>query len=96
MGFDGVTADPPRLNKWSHIAVVFRGTVGDASVYLNGNLVGIGTLTYNPDPSPETLLIGSVHVDPSLVRSKFEGAIDDIRIYERALTELEVRRLARE
>ena len=96
MGFDGVDAAAPRLNRWSNITVVYRGTVGEASVYLNGNLVGIGPLTYNPNASPETLLIGSVHVDPSLVRSKFEGAIDDIRIYERALTELEVRRLARE
>jgi hypothetical protein len=47
MGFDAVLGNPPRFNKWSHIAVVYRGTVGNASVYLNGNLLGTGPLTYN-------------------------------------------------
>jgi Concanavalin A-like lectin/glucanases superfamily len=95
MGFDVVTGDPPRLNKWSHIAVVFRGTVGDASVYLNGKLVGTGTLTYNPVPGPENLWIGSAHA-PSDEQPEFAGSIDDVRLYERALSGKEVKALAHE
>jgi hypothetical protein len=97
MGFDDVTGAPPRLNRWSHIAVVFRGTVGDARVYLDGNLVGTGPLTYNPVASPETMLIGSSHLAMGVEDDPyFGGGIDDVRIYERALTEAEIRRLARE
>jgi concanavalin A-like lectin/glucanase superfamily protein len=76
---------------------VHRGTVGDASVYLDGKVVGTAPITYNPVPSPETMLIGSSHLaigaqdDPY-----FGGSIDDVRIYERALDPAEIKALADE
>jgi Concanavalin A-like lectin/glucanases superfamily len=96
-GFDVVTGPPPSFNKWSHIAVVYRGTVGDASLYLDGKLVGAAPITYNPVPSPENLLIGSSPLStPGIDDPWFGGSIDDVRIYERALTETEVTALAHE
>jgi hypothetical protein len=92
-GFDIVVADAPGQGQWSHIAVVFRGTVGDATIYLNGTPMRTGTLTYNPVPGPEPLRIGTtVGTDPE----NFNGSIDDVRIYERALSANEIRSLATE
>jgi len=97
MGFDAVTGDHPRLDKWSHIAVVFRGTVGDASLYLDGKLVGAGPLTYNPVPSPENLWIGRAPAGLSPGEENvFAGSIDDVRIYERTLKPDEIKALAHE
>lgn len=80
-GFDGLDGEAPGVNKWSHIAVVFRGSKGDASIYLNGQRVATGPLTYISVASPETLRIGNVHDDTGS-QTAFPGAIDDVRIYE--------------
>jgi len=92
-GFDGLLADAPRLGKWTHIAVVYRGTTGDATFYLNGNAIRTARLTYNPVPGTEPLRIGTiVGSDPDNF-SSFHGSIDDVLIYERALSVSEVRSL---
>jgi hypothetical protein len=92
-GFNVLDADAPIQGAWTHVAVVFRGTSGDATLYLNGNAIRTAPLTYNPVPGTEPLRIGTtVGADPDGFGS-FYGTIDDVRIYERALSASEVRSL---
>jgi Concanavalin A-like lectin/glucanases superfamily len=66
----------------------------NATLYLNGRAIGTGPLTYNPVPGTEPLRIGTtVGGDPDGFGWSFNGSIDDVRIYERALSAIEVRSL---
>jgi len=93
-GFDGLFDDAPQQGTWSHLSVVYRGTQGNATLYMHGKAIGTAPLTFNPAPGPLPLLIGIIPGGTPL--GVFTGDIDDVRIYERALTAAEIRRLARE
>lgn len=71
--------DPPELNIWSHIAVISNN--GNINIYINGKLVANGSgFTFNTTNYP--LMLGSLYNN----RYKFYGGIDDVRIYDIALT----------
>ncbi len=78
------TATVP-LNSWSHIAIVYRD--GSQKIYINGVLAGThndsGPLTTQNDP----VFIGR---DLSFNSRTFNGYIDEVRIYNGAMTEAEV------
>ncbi len=77
------------LQQWHHYVATYQN--GIMRVYLNGNLIGtttyIGTGNFNGN---RNILIGSRHAD--LSRS-FNGRLDDVRIYNRALSDDEIRRM---
>jgi hypothetical protein len=77
--------------RWHH-SVVSLGE-GGCRFYLDGVLVGTNTVAYVP--SPRKILIGGCHVAP---RSKpisiwFNGIIDEVMIWSRALSEAEAKQL---
>ncbi len=85
------------LNAWTHLLISVRYTNMDGSVvsgngtlYANGEEVGFGQFsnvtTYN-----RNLLIGSP--GSNTLNRAFEGTIDDVRIYSRALTASEIQTL---
>ena len=63
--------------------------VGESKIYVNGTLAGQGTLTYNDAISSEPLRIA----ETAEFYPGFNGALDEIRIYDRVLTENEIRAL---
>ncbi|MGC3976951.1 MAG: hypothetical protein QM751_01140 [Paludibacteraceae bacterium] len=74
---------------WAHVALTFNwdGTSGNVTIYLNGANVGTGTMPFNPT------LLGST-ADNYLAYSRwaqdtngFNGTLDDVRFYNRALTQ---------
>ncbi|WP_243347105.1 LamG domain-containing protein [Parabacteroides sp. FAFU027] len=79
--------------KWVHVAVTCKydptTLIGTGKLYVNGSLVGTNSnLTINPSMLPSTTLnylAKSQYNDPAL-----NGAIDEFRIYNRALTSDEV------
>jgi hypothetical protein len=77
------------INQWFHVAGVFDGD--EMRLYVDGVLVGseavVGTIPLENAP----LLIGTRLRLPS---STFHGAIDEVRIYDRALNPGEIERLA--
>ncbi|MFN2321725.1 MAG: thiol-activated cytolysin family protein [Trueperaceae bacterium] len=90
-------------NTWSHVVAVYGSTGGGAlEVYVNGNRVGGGvyTSTYTPSrPRPGTDLTmmrvasSELAVDPSgtaVRRYAYDGSIDELMVFDRALTEDEV------
>jgi hypothetical protein len=71
------------LNTWTHL--VFTGIVNQTKLYVNGNLQE----TIAQDGGlPVTYIGGTVGADRSI-----RGKLDDVRIYNRALTEKEIKTL---
>jgi hypothetical protein len=71
---------PVPLNQWSHVALVYDGT--NRTFYLNGAVAGSGTApTITHDTS--TSSIGNVVPNDG---AAFNGAIDEVSIYNRALS----------
>ena len=79
----------PRSGEWVHVAVTLKGSLG--SLYVNGVEADTATITLNPSHvAPTRNYFGeSQWPDP-----RFHGAIDDFRIYDRALSATEIRALA--
>ncbi|MEI8202317.1 MAG: LamG-like jellyroll fold domain-containing protein [Bacteroidota bacterium] len=80
------------LNSWQHIVYIYNN--GSVKIYKDGILLiedntNLGNLL---STNNEPLLIGKTYWFPSasLLISYFSGAIDDIRIYNRALNETEI------
>ena len=90
-GGDEQRLNAPALerNKWTHLAVVLDGDTG--KLYINGKLADKQTITIDPaDLKPITTWIGksTFNNDPM-----FLGRIDDLRIYNHALSESEIKTL---
>lgn len=85
-----VGSTPLPLNAWSHVcATLDNSKVG--RVYLNGVLEGTATLTNIATVSSTSLYIG---IDPLSLLAPFNGKIDDVRIYNNALSAIQIRQLA--
>jgi sialidase-1 len=75
---------------WTHIACT-HDLGGEITVYVNGAAVGTYYSGQNLGPIPTAILIGaSETMQPSQMAQFFPGAIDDVRIYKRALTPAEI------
>jgi len=81
------------LGVFSHIAVVVNDT--NTSLYINGELSGTGTLLSSQDRHDRGLLIGRHYVTGGGA-STMRGKIDEVRIYNRALTQFEITELYNE
>lgn len=99
-GVDGVTASSQLpISQWYHIVINFDGTktakTDIISIYINGNISyqTVGTLS-NSIGSATTTNIGARIIDGGAFGDYFKGMIDDLRIYNRVLTPLEISFLA--
>lgn len=84
-----ISSEPIILNQWHHIAVARAGSEG--RIYINGKLTGTAHLPVHFPVSRRSLLIGH---DCDV--SGFIGLIGEVRIYSRALSSKEIKRLAEE
>lgn len=77
---------------WHHFAVVSDSTANEVRIYHDGSkvLTDSGTGTVN-NPTNQSLGIGNRGDEPGWF---FEGKIDDIRIYNRVLSDSEIKQLA--
>jgi fibronectin type 3 domain-containing protein len=72
------------LNTWSHLATTFDGSA--LRLYVNGALAGTTTVAGSISASAGALRLGG-----NAVWSEwFAGQIDEVRVYDRALTESEI------
>ena len=78
----------PSDSEWHHISVVFSetGVVG----YADGSVIGSSANTQNFITSTAPFLIGVNHAENNKF---FDGLIDEVRIYNRALSPAEVKQL---
>jgi glucose/arabinose dehydrogenase len=82
-------ATPMQVNTWYHISGVYNASTRSMDVYLNGQLdngVLEGTVGAAQQDSPENVNIGRRPTGSF----QFNGRIDDVRIYPRALTAADI------
>lgn len=79
----------PQLNLWHHVAYTFDDVTKVQALFVNGELVDIGTVnkTIAYDASP--LLIGAGNSNGN-AGFFFQGLVDELAIYDRALSGIEV------
>src|SRR5262249_48260304 len=88
-GFSGATnttvcqPSPLPINTWTHLAVTYNGST--LTFYRNGVAGATSTVSGTLSPTTGTLQIGG-----SQFGEYFKGLIDEVRIYNRALTETEI------
>jgi hypothetical protein len=74
---------------WYHAAVTFDGT--NEILYLNGILEGTAAQAFTPrSDSIQKLAIGTTINSTGTASGRFKGSIDDVRIYNRALSAKEI------
>jgi hypothetical protein len=71
------------LNRWYHVACTWDGTTG--RIYLDGVENGAGAMSGAPLTSADSLVFGSYGGTPNM-----PGALDEVAIYNRALSAAEV------
>lgn len=76
------------VGTWAHVAVTFDGTT--ARFYLNGVQTGSGSFSFGLDTGA-ALHFGS---DDPNGGNAFNGALDEVRLYDQALTGAEILKLA--
>jgi hypothetical protein len=77
------------LNQWAMISVIFNAT-SSVTVYQNGSLLGSKTLASPTMLWPASLAIGQRYGSHTELWS---GSIDDVRVYNRALSAAEIQAL---
>ena len=87
-GYDRSVAgvEPVPLNEWTHVAMTYDGLM--MRLYVNGVQVSRRPLTGRILSTDEALRIGG----NSVWGEFFDGWIDEVRIYSRALSAMEIRR----
>ena len=92
----GVTSIP--LTEWTHVALTYDGT--DLALYFNGQLEATASAPAQLFNSPKPFTIGALPtVHPNLThryRNYFIGMMDEVRLYDVALQEADIRTLAGE
>jgi hypothetical protein len=98
---------PGLLNKWSHVAVTYDANTSEFSIYANGQpttinkkvIANYGKIKYNDFNG---IVLGSYHfqTNPSLTNhgpetwaKSFNGALDQFRLYNKALSAAEINSL---
>jgi hypothetical protein len=86
----------PSQNKWVHFALVYDGTAAgnESRLYADGYLIGSQTIPLNTANTPKTFRIGVWGRIDATTGNFFDGLIDELRVYNRALTQDEVAYLA--
>lgn len=82
---DAVGKQPIQRGEWTHFAAIYDGT--QHRLYLNGMLQDVQTGSFEPN-FEEPIYIGKKNSDEK--RFWFYGVVDDIRMYNRALTDSEI------
>jgi hypothetical protein len=94
--------DKPRVGEWVHLAGTYNGGTGKMSLYVDGELIGtqthVGEIRLDPESLNRPLAIGAELNGPSTDEptGEFVGYIRDVGIYDRALSDGEVKNLAEE
>ena len=86
------TTAPVQTDSWQHIAVTFNSSTTTPTLYYNGAVqTSINYIDTLPDQLNNDLYIGMT--GGTYQTNEFNGLIDDVRIYDRALTSGEIQQL---
>lgn len=88
-----IAAEPLPSNQWVHVAVTLQGDTG--TLYVNGKVVASSTeITFNP----KNLQVTEAYLGKSRYTADpfYKGSMDNVKVYDKALTSTEIQRLAKE
>lgn len=88
--YDGTGATTLTTGNWYHLALVYDATIGLIG-YVNGTQDGTSAAKGNINTTAISTYVGK---SPSFASREFDGLIDDVRIYNRALSANEIQTLA--
>lgn len=84
---DSTTAVP--LNTWTHVASTYNGTT--LTVWINGKKAGSRAVTGTTCKNNHPLAVGAKNYPAKgLLEAFWDGRLDDVRIYKRALSATEI------
>jgi hypothetical protein len=95
-----VDQDKPVVEEWVHLAGAYDGETGRMSLYVNGKLIGnethVGEIRLDQESLNRPVVIGGELNSPSVdnASNEFNGYVDDVRIYDRALSDGQIEILA--
>lgn len=79
----------PVQNRWQHVVAVRDGR--DLMLYLDGKLVGSAFAPAPLTPAPQLIIAGgNTQTSPYSSKKAFVGQLDEIAVYDRALTRVEI------
>ncbi|MFL2942316.1 MAG: DUF1592 domain-containing protein [Limisphaerales bacterium] len=78
-----------RVNQWQHVAAVVRRGENQTRLYVNGFQVATGTIAPKMLDNPKV----DLHIGRIQDSKLFKGRIDGVRLYTRALGEMEIQAL---
>ncbi|MFC1766606.1 LamG domain-containing protein [Planctomycetota bacterium] len=81
------TGGPMAVDVWEHWAVTVGGTA--ITIYRNGSVVGTGSDSWGTKLTAQ-ILLGAMESKGDTAAATFNGALDDVRIYKRALSSEEI------
>jgi len=91
-GFESVYSLSEHLNSWHHVAITYDYAQQKGVIYINGAPdKTTNGISVSMTPSDLPLLIGAMTQGASGYDSNWNGAIDEVRIYNRALSSDEVK-----
>ncbi len=80
---------------WHHVALTYRKQGGAAALFVDGKPAGAGSLASRADPEQSQIRMGVTSNDfPRGDGNKLAGALDEVRLYSRALEAAEIAALA--
>ncbi|MBN1845984.1 MAG: LamG domain-containing protein, partial [Sedimentisphaerales bacterium] len=85
-------ANAYQAGQWTHIAMTFDSAAGEGRVYVNGLQGAVGTTTHTINTLYPPVQLGLPAMTDT--NDKYRGLVDQVRIYDRALSPLEVARQA--
>lgn len=89
--FDSTRALP--INTWKHVAATYDGTA--LRVYIDGRAAGSRSFTGRTCVNTEPLAVGAKdNPAKGLLEAFWDGRLDEVRIYDRALSPTEIGQLA--
>jgi hypothetical protein len=83
-------------NAYQHYVLVYDGSHGTLKAYMNGNLIGSNTISATNLYTVDNHGALGKHWFTGGSSTRFNGEIDDVRIYERVLTDSEIQALYHE
>ncbi len=90
------------MGEWVDLAGTYDADAGRAALYVDGELIGTqtarGEIRLDPESLNRPLMIGAEINGPDIneFSTMFDGFVDDVRIYDRALSDEEIKALAEE
>lgn len=74
--------------KWHHVAHVFGDSIGGQKLYVDGELVAIGSKSQSDVDLQTNAIIGYAYESP---KQFFNGVIDEVRIWSKARSQAEIK-----